>query len=540
MTKPTCLVSVVIALLLTSTLLPVSAHSLLDEGCNPKEHNARKQKHVRRQVVSSGEGSSPGSSGGAAAAAYKCDPSVCLIENNCRCASTTPPGNLDLSDVPQFIVLTADDAVQSYTVDALETLIGGRTNGNGCKATLSYYTSLSYTNYSMITELAVDRHWEFADHTVSHVGAPAKDEIAGNLIALNALSGLTYKSVAGFRAPFLNYTMETLQHLHDLGFTYDSSMSSSVPVTSEATDAYWPYTLDFGAANDCGDGISGMCSGQPQLPGLWEFPMYSVYDSEGTAYLMDPWLEDEPDVVLKWMQNTFLDHYARKTPFGMYSHPINIASGYPGLPDKTSTVAMLNEFLDWATLNSSLPNVWLVTNQQLLAWIRNPVKASELNTLDEFKCNTPNVTQPICSGIPHLEAGLLQHCISDVAGDPLNNSPFYTCYGCPETTPSAANPNPAQKNNDGSVRFRIPADCDTPFWDPIAGKCLASGYTDTTRSIGANGANVAPQGGTNVNGSSSSGDTYQSFNAATSPPKGYSMTFVCSVMLIILAAGHWL
>jgi hypothetical protein len=442
-----------------------------------------------------------------------------------------------------MITLTADDAVQSYTVDALQALIGGRTNPSGCPAPVTLFSSLSYTNYSMITELAVDRGWEVALHTMDHVGNPPEDEIAGNIIALNALSGITYTDMSGFRAPYLNYTVETLQHLRAMSFTYDSSMSSSVPVTSEGADTYWPYSLDYGSANDCGDEIPGLCSGEPKLPGLWEIPMYSVYDDAGTAYLMDPWLEDEPDVVLGWMKKTFLDHYARKLPFGMYSHPINIASGYPGLPDKTSTVAMLNEFLDWATLNSSMPNVWFVTNQQLLAWIRNPVKASELHTLDEFKCNTPNLTEPICSGIPHLEAGLLQHCISDVAGDPLNNSPFYTCYGCPETTPSPANPNPAQKNNDGSVRVRISNDCDTPFWDPIAGKCLASGYTDTSRSIGTNGANAAPQGGTNVNGSSgssSSGDSYQSFNAAMSPLLGYSMTFACSAVLVVLAATHYL
>lgn len=95
---------------------------------------------------------------------------------------------------------------------------------------------------------------------------------------------------------------------------------------------------------------------------------------------------------------------------------------------------------------------------------------------------------------------------------------FYTCYGCPETTPSPDNPNPTQKNKDGSVRHRISNNCDTPFWDPIKGACLESGFEDQTRSIGPNGENSNP-GGTNSDGSSSSGtnntDPYTSFSGSS-------------------------
>jgi len=62
--------------------------------------------------------------------------------------------------------------------------------------------------------------------------------------------------------------------LAKLQFTYDSSASSAVPVTDPNTDAFWPYTLDYGMANDC-TAVSNICNGQPKLPGFWEIPMYS-------------------------------------------------------------------------------------------------------------------------------------------------------------------------------------------------------------------------------------------------------------------------
>ena len=126
---------------------------------------------------------------------------------------------------------------------------------------------------------------------MTHVGIPPDDEVDGNLIALNALAGIPLSAIVGFRAPYLNYTVDTLKHLAAVDFTYDSSSSASIPVTDPGTDAYWPYTLDYGMANDCLS-VSGICQGEPKLPGFWEVPMYAFFDERGVAgpHLMDPWL----------------------------------------------------------------------------------------------------------------------------------------------------------------------------------------------------------------------------------------------------------
>lgn len=144
---------------------------------------------------------------------------------------------------------------------------------------------------------------------------------------------------------------------------------------------------------------------------------------------MDPYLDD-PDAsnVREWYQNTFMEHYnGNRQPFGLYNHPIHrelsylttsssrasyvfkaihltpslivhynpiihlfqpyrytlavltlclygtVATGYPGVEDPIEQRNMINDFLDFAQTQQ---NVWIVTNQQLLAWMRNPVPVS--------------------------------------------------------------------------------------------------------------------------------------------------------------------
>jgi hypothetical protein len=126
---------------------------------------------------------------------------------------------------------------------------------------------------------------------MTHVGSPPADEVNGNLITLNALAGIPLTAIQGFRAPYLNWTADTLKQLAASDFTYDSSATSSIPVTDPGTDAFWPYTLDNGLANDCLN-ADDICKGQPKLPGFWEIPMYAFFDNLGVAgpHLMDPWL----------------------------------------------------------------------------------------------------------------------------------------------------------------------------------------------------------------------------------------------------------
>ncbi|KAF8844200.1 hypothetical protein BDN67DRAFT_810132 [Paxillus ammoniavirescens] len=494
------------------------------------------------QLVAAQDGAISGPTTSALAAGYSCDPNKCELPS-CNCASTSPPGGLSPSEVPQFVVFTADDAIQSYTLDSVNQFLAQRKNPNGCPIKMTYFTSLNYTNYTLVTDWYVAGN-EIADHTMTHVGSPPADEINGNLIALNALAGIPFDAIKGFRAPYLNYTADTFHLLAAADFTYDSSTAASIPVTDPDTDAYWPYTLDYGLANDCLT-VDNICKGQPQLPGFWEIPMYAFFDELGVdgPHLMDPWLDTangastvNDTATLEYMKSTFTAHYSgNRQPIGLYTHPIHLSTTYPGVDPPNSTIQMVNQYLDWL---QEQQDVWIVSNEQLLAWVQNPVPVSQLDTIEALKCPTPDVdpTLQICNGIPINEAGLLSECA-------FSDFPFFTCYGCPEVEVSPSNPNPPQQVPQGQqARFRLPANCSTPFWDPIAGNCLCvsddCAFTDNSRPIGPNGANLTG-GGTGDSAAAANptaGPTYVNFNGAgtarffSSDPSGIVSVFVGGVV----------
>lgn len=61
-------------------------------------------------------------------------------------------------------MFTADDAIQSYTLNSVNQFLAQRKNPNGCRPAMTYYTSLSYTNYTLVTDWYVAGN-EIADHT---------------------------------------------------------------------------------------------------------------------------------------------------------------------------------------------------------------------------------------------------------------------------------------------------------------------------------------------------------------------------------------
>lgn len=394
------------------------------------------------------------------------------------------------------MVFTADDAVQRYTLDAVNQFLAQRRNPNGCRPKMTYFASLGYTNYSLITDWYVAGN-EIADHTMTHMGSPTADEVNGNLIALNSLAGIPLSAIKGFRAPLLEFTRETLEVLHRSQFLYDSSAAASVPVSAANTDAFWPYTLDNGLVNSCD--VVGLCNGEPKLPGLWEIPMYAFHDQRGVngPHLMDPWLDaangagaPNDNTTLAYMQNTFTAHYnGNRQPIGLYTHPVHVSLTYPGVTARPGTVAMINRYLDWVQNHD---NVWIVSNEQLLDWVRNPVPASQMSSIPSFSCpETPyDPSARICNGVPGSQEGLLARC-------GFSDFPFFTCYGCPSVIPTPNDPNPAQDAG-AQTRFRLPANCSTTYWDPIEGRCLCTSpscaFTDVSRPVAPNGASYTGGG----------------------------------------------
>ncbi|CAG8460835.1 4935_t:CDS:2 [Paraglomus occultum] len=402
-------------------------------------------------------------------AAYTCDPTTC-VSPNCFCASTTPPGNIPIDQVPQFFVLSFDDAMQpamqpsndTFIQDThpnsahlvFDTLMKGKKNPNGCPITATYFLQTYYTDFGLVTNWYAAEN-EVADHTMTHPNLPGEPEITGNILAVNALAGIPKSKITGFRFPFRNYTAPLFQLLSKLGFAYDSTVSAG------PTDMYWPYTLDNGIANEC---WSGICDAGLKLPGMFEFPMYAIPGGDGVMYLMDPLLTVPLDQGKQWLINSFNQHYKNgKAPFGLYLHGAQYLP-QPGRPDPGPIIAAYNSVIQYAL---SQPNVYAVTYSQVLAWMKNPVPVSQLAGHPAFKCTIPKLGKEICNGLDdngdgNIDEGLKQQCNTPT-------STFTTCYNCPVDTPTPGNPLPKSVNQN---RFVVSSTCDTVYWDPVAGQCL--------------------------------------------------------------------
>ncbi|KAM3588632.1 hypothetical protein VKS41_001072 [Umbelopsis sp. WA50703] len=241
---------------------------------------------------------------------------------------------------------------------------------------------------------------EVADHTFSHVSQPSAQEIESCRRALNAYSGIPYGKITGFRSPFLNYSSETLQYIKEQGFTYDSSASSA------GGRDYWPYTLDYGLANDCWKGV---CEASARFPGLFEIPMYTVTDDTNTEHLMDVYLNGSPSDAKNWILKAFNSHYnGKRQPFGIYVHPTHLTS-YPSPQDPTEK---LNSIVEAIQEMAAKKDVWVVTNQQLIEWMKKPVPAAEMSRQPYMSCSVPKINQEICNGLDDtgvtpIDAGLL-------------------------------------------------------------------------------------------------------------------------------------
>ncbi|KAG2227562.1 hypothetical protein INT45_002247 [Circinella minor] len=307
-------------------------------------------------------------------------------------------------------------------------------------------------------------------HTFNHLGDPSEDEITSCRTALNTYGGIPKNKIQGFRAPFLNFTSQTLDILKKQNFIYDSSSTSASIIPDHV---YWPYTLDHGMANNhyCSSGsTTGELLCDIKIPGLWEIPMHTVLDkTTGIPQLMDVYMAGSPNDVFQWNMDTFNNHYNG-------THLTN----YPGLPDSKPKLDGLMSFIQSI---ANKQDVWFVTNQQLLQWMKNPVKVSELKNQNYLQCQQPILNKEICNGLDDNNNGYIDEGLTNDCHFETNT--FKTCFNCPSTTSldySLPNTSSIQNNTLG-YRYPLPENCDTQWWDPIENKCLCTSsdcqYKDT-------------------------------------------------------------
>jgi hypothetical protein len=348
-----------------------------------------------------------------------------------------------------------DDAVNQPLWDKIMMTVANRTNPNGCPVSATFFVSAQYTDFWRLQQLYGQGH-EIATHTVNHIPRPSLKEVVSAREMYSAFGGIPKDKINGFRAPTLNYTTETFDHLYTSGFLYDSSMQYH-PVTA----GVWPHTLDFGPVVNC---VTGDCNGNFAFPGLWEVPMYTLLNPDGSLNSpMDP----NPvgaitkEAALELLRDNFKKRYeGDRLPMGVYSHAAAM------------NAEAIAEFVTWT--QKEYKDVYWVNNQQLLAWVNNPTDVTGSLKNPALDCQMPAKdpnNKEICDGVDNdnngeIDTGLVRSCAFQSAG-----AYFSTCFGCPVDAPTVDNPTPPQAQ-EASVRFRIQNVCSNDgVFDPMTGNC---------------------------------------------------------------------
>lgn len=94
-----------------------------------------------------------------------CDPKQNCFLPNCSCFGTVPLDG-DAKRLPQFVMVTFDDAVTTLNIKTYRQLADGKKNSNGCPVTMTFFVTHEYNDYEFVNELYNKGH-EIAVHSIT-------------------------------------------------------------------------------------------------------------------------------------------------------------------------------------------------------------------------------------------------------------------------------------------------------------------------------------------------------------------------------------
>ncbi|KAL8602233.1 hypothetical protein ACOMHN_022746 [Nucella lapillus] len=316
---------------------------------------------------------------GRAMPSKQCEQGVSCQMPDCFCPTLDHP-SLVPQDIPQMVYFGFDDALTGEVDKFYQQLFNSkRRNPNGCPITMSLYVQNDWTIYDLVSS-----HFQYGDeigsHSVTHTNVRTKEAMileAGGQKDNIVLEGqVPADQVLGWRSPNLapagDAQVEVLQRFN---YTYDISLTYTRASASEKVA--WPFTLDFGYQYRC---AVPKCPSKNH-PGFWQVPVNSMYNPQ-TGYpcvYVDACRPTSEQAAFDYLMSNFRHVYnSNRAPFGLNMH----ASWF----FTPMYLKATHRFLDHL---QSLNDVYVISVKQVLEWMRNPVKVSEVQTLPGWGCQTP-------------------------------------------------------------------------------------------------------------------------------------------------------
>lgn len=354
-----------------------------------------------------------------------CDERVCM-RPNCSCESDQPPAGLRPSQVPQFVTLTFDDAVNVGNMAFYRELLNGtRKNKNNCRIAATFFVSHEYTDYEAVNQLY---SWgnEIALHSISHRTDSAywqtinttqwEREVAAQKEMMETFANVPASNVTGVRGPFLYTGGDDGFRMLQKHFRYDCTLVHRRERDHE--NPVYPYTMDYGFRRNC---MVWPCP-KDTYAGLWVVPMNVLFkERQGQDYpcaMADACLPQPltADDTFEYLRSNFEDYYNRsRAPFPLFLH-----EAYLRHPDRKQGYL---QFVDWLLTKD---DVYLVTITEMLRYMQNPLP---LTTYARQACPTAQqstCTKPKTCTYKNTSLGGVRY--------------MRTCSRCPRNYPWVGNP----------------------------------------------------------------------------------------------------
>ncbi|KRX14164.1 Prion-like-(Q/N-rich) domain-bearing protein 25 [Trichinella nelsoni] len=337
------------------------------------------------------------------------------------------PNRIPAFDTPQMVILTFDDPINEVTFDLYRQLFDGRfRNPNGCPIKATFFVSHEYNNYHQTQWM----YWKGHEIAVNSITDSSVEdwiaEMAGLRKLLQQLAAVNVSTVQGIRAPQLSvggnaqFTMMQSQ-----GFLYDNSMSVN---PGKDGPAYWPQTLDYRLSWHC---EAAVCPDE-SFPGIWAVPInqfYGNYINDINQYMRGAMVRavmtrtSTPETVLRLLLDNFNRHYrTNRAPFVLTLNAdfLRVLPGDGGYKALERFLAKL----------STRPDVWVITMDKLISWMRMPTPLSKIKQFAPWQCDDSTREQARPCQVPRV-------CSFETAEPDIGNRWISTCAACPLEYPWA-------------------------------------------------------------------------------------------------------
>ncbi|XP_046572247.1 uncharacterized protein LOC124280387 [Haliotis rubra] len=299
---------------------------------------------------------------------------------DCMCRTTNPPGGLAEMETPQMVYFTFDGPinVNSY-LNLVHLFDSGRKNPNNCSISATMFVSKSGNYMTYLKRLAgmgIEVGLRGDDMDAYRRSNSLETDLDNEINYLQAK--LPVRNLKGWRSPALKPLGDAqFKILKSQNLLYDSTLSLPTPQTK--ADFVWPYTLDFRWRDRCD--ISGCPVGA--YPGLWEVPILPLLDYTQSYFCTyaDGCMFNPPtaDETFNFLWRNFMNHYdGNRAPFGVtlrqqwFSHFIY-----------KPNLAGLDRFIRKLV---SMRDVYVVSIEQVLDWMKNPTPLAELGAFLPWQC----------------------------------------------------------------------------------------------------------------------------------------------------------